>query len=95
MATLVNKGLEMKAKLLNGVSTAPFTYHTRLWNDSRANDQTALVTEITTNGEQGRQPLANMRLTTRQSGQRPFPLQELIRQQVGIFNDDEILQGIC
>ena len=51
MATLVNKGLEMKAKLLNGVSTAPFTYIALgSGTTAEANDQTALVTEITTNG---------------------------------------------
>jgi len=50
-ATITNKGLEIKAKLLNGVASTPFTY-VALGSGTtyEANDQTALVTEITTNG---------------------------------------------
>lgn len=51
MATLVNKGLEMKAKLLNGVSESPFKWIALgSGTTAEANDQEALVTEITTNG---------------------------------------------
>jgi hypothetical protein len=51
MATITNKGLEIKAKLLNGVASTPFTYVALgSGTTDEANDQTALVTEITTNG---------------------------------------------
>jgi len=51
MATLVNKGLEMKAKLLNGVASTPFTYIALgSGTTAEANDQTALANEISTNG---------------------------------------------
>lgn len=51
MATLVNKGLETKAKLLNGISESPFKWIALgSGTTAEANDQEALVTEITTNG---------------------------------------------
>jgi len=51
MATLVNTGLEYIAKLINGGSTAPFTYIALGSGTTvEAIDQTALVTELTANG---------------------------------------------
>lgn len=51
MATLVDKGLEMIAKLVNGVSTTPFTYiAVGSGTTAEATDQTALVTEHVANG---------------------------------------------
>lgn len=51
MATLVDTGLEYIAKLINGVSVAPFRY-IALGSGvvPEAIDQTALVTELTENG---------------------------------------------
>lgn len=51
MATIVDKGLEIKAKLLNGLHTLPFQYM-GLGSSStaEATNQTALVTEHTTGG---------------------------------------------
>ena len=51
MATLVNAGLEFKAKILNGVSASEFKWAALgTGSTAEANDQTALVAEITTNG---------------------------------------------
>ena len=51
MATLTNAGLEGIAKLLNGVSTAPFKYiAVGSGITAEAIDQTALATEIAANG---------------------------------------------
>ena len=51
MATVVNKGLEMIAKLVGGVSTDKMQYVALgSGTTAEANDQTGLVTEITTNG---------------------------------------------
>lgn len=51
MATLVNKGLEMKAKLVIGVASNEFKWIALgSGTTAEANGQTALVTEITTNG---------------------------------------------
>ena len=51
VGTIVNKGLEMMAKLLGGVSTAPFKYiGLGSGTDAEAAGDTALTTEITTNG---------------------------------------------
>jgi hypothetical protein len=51
MATLVNSGLEKKAKLLNGVSTTPIKWIAiGIGTAAEANDQTALDSEITTGG---------------------------------------------
>lgn len=51
MATLVNAGLEYKAKILIGVSASEFKWVALgTGSTAEANDQTALVTEITTNG---------------------------------------------
>jgi hypothetical protein len=51
MATLLNKGLELQAKLTNGVSTDPFTdMALGSGTTAEAVDQTALVTELTLNG---------------------------------------------
>ena len=52
MATLVNAGLTLLAKLANGTdSVAPVTYVALgSGTTAEANDQTTLVTEITTNG---------------------------------------------
>ena len=51
MATLTNAGLEGIAKLLNGVSTAPFKYvAVGSGITAEAIDQTELANEITTNG---------------------------------------------
>jgi len=51
MATLTNAGLEGIAKLLNGVSTAPFKYvAVGSGITAEAIDQTELADEITTNG---------------------------------------------
>ena len=53
MATVVNKGLEMIAKLIGGVSTDKMQYVALgSGTTDEANDQTALVAEITTNGGQ-------------------------------------------
>jgi len=51
VGTITNAGLEYEAKLLVGVSTKPFKYIALgSGTTAEANDQTALVTEITTNG---------------------------------------------
>ena len=51
MVTFVNAGLEYDAKLFNGVSTAPFKYIALgTGTTAEANDQTALVTEVSGNG---------------------------------------------
>lgn len=51
MATLVDKGIEMVAKLVNGVSAAPFTYvAVGSGTTAEADDQTALVTEHAASG---------------------------------------------
>jgi len=51
MATVVNKGLETIAKLVGGVSTDKMQYVALgSGTTAEANDQTGLVTEITTNG---------------------------------------------
>lgn len=51
MATLTNVGLEGIAKLLNGVSTAPFKYVALgSGTTTEATNQTALATEFTANG---------------------------------------------
>lgn len=51
MATLTDAGLEGIAKLINGVSTAPFRYiAVGSGVAPEAIDQTALVTELTENG---------------------------------------------
>lgn len=51
MATVVNKGLEMIAKLVGGVSTDKMQYIALgSGTTAEANNQTALVSEITTNG---------------------------------------------
>lgn len=51
MATLVNKGLEIKAKLIIGVASNEFKWVALGTGvTAEANDQTTLVTEITTNG---------------------------------------------
>jgi len=51
MATLTNAGLEGIAKLINGVSTAPFKYiAVGSGVTPEAIDQTALATEIAANG---------------------------------------------
>ena len=51
MATLTNAGLEGIAKLLNGVSTAPFKYIALgSGTTTEATTDTALVTEIAANG---------------------------------------------
>ncbi len=51
MATLVDKGLEFIAKLINGVSTDPFKYIALgSGAGAEATDQTALGTELTANG---------------------------------------------
>ena len=51
MATLVDTGLEYIAKLINGVSTAPFKYIALgSGTTPEAIDQTALTTEIPANG---------------------------------------------
>lgn len=51
VGTVTNKGLEMMAKLLVGVSTSPMKYIALgSGTTAEANDQTALVNEITTNG---------------------------------------------
>lgn len=51
MATVVNKGLEMIAKLVGGVSNDKMQYVALgSGTTAEANDQTGLVTEITTNG---------------------------------------------
>lgn len=51
MATLVDTGLEYIAKLINGVSTAPFKYiAVGSGITAEAIDQTALATEIAANG---------------------------------------------
>lgn len=51
MVTVVNKGLEMIAKLIGGVSTDKMQYVALgSGTTAEANDQTELVTEITTNG---------------------------------------------
>lgn len=51
MATLVNKGLEIKAKILIGESASEFKWVALgTGSTAEANDQTTLVTEITTNG---------------------------------------------
>jgi len=51
MVKIVNKGLEMIAKLLNGIVATPFTY-LAVGSGSTAEDaaQTALVTELTDGG---------------------------------------------
>lgn len=51
MATFVDKGIEMVAKLVNGVSTSPFTYMA-LGSGTTAESEsdTALVTELVANG---------------------------------------------
>lgn len=51
MATLVDTGLEYIAKLINGVSVAPFKYLALgSGTTAEAIDQTALATELTANG---------------------------------------------
>lgn len=51
MVTFVNSGLEYDAKLFNGESTAPFKYVAMgSGSTAEANDQEALVTEITDTG---------------------------------------------
>jgi hypothetical protein len=51
MVTVVNKGLEMIAKLVGGVSTDKMQYVALgSGTTDEANDQTGLTTEITTNG---------------------------------------------
>jgi len=51
MATLVNDGLEKKAKLLNGESTDPIKWMAvGIGVTAEADDQSALVSEITTGG---------------------------------------------
>lgn len=51
MATFVDTGLEGVAKLTNGVSVDPFTVIALgSGTTAEATDQTALVTELTTNG---------------------------------------------
>jgi len=51
MATLVDTGLEYIAKLINGVSVAPFKYIALgSGTTAEATTQTALVTELTLNG---------------------------------------------
>lgn len=51
MATLVNKGLEYKAKILIGVSASEFKWIALGTDDTaEAEAQTALLAEITTNG---------------------------------------------
>ncbi|HQJ88725.1 MAG TPA: hypothetical protein PLY91_09320 [Methanoregulaceae archaeon] len=51
MATITDKGLECKAKLLNGVSTTPFIYIALgSSNTPEATNQTALGSELTTGG---------------------------------------------
>ena len=51
MATLVDTGLECIAKLINGVSVAPFRYIALgSGTTTEATDQTALATEIAANG---------------------------------------------
>ena len=65
MATVVNKGLEMIAKLIGGVSTDKMQYVALgSGTTDEANDQTALVAEITTNGGKGRQAHAATSQTT-------------------------------
>lgn len=51
MPTFVDKGIEMVAKLINGVSTSPFTYVALgSGTTAEANDQTALTTEHVADG---------------------------------------------
>jgi len=51
MATLVDTGLEYIAKLINGVSVAPFTYiGLGSGTTAEATTDTVLVTELTANG---------------------------------------------
>jgi hypothetical protein len=51
MATYLDSGIEYTAKLMNGVSTAPFKYiGLGSGTTAEATDQTGLITEITGNG---------------------------------------------
>jgi len=51
VGTIVNSGLEYEAKLLVGVSTDPFIYIALgSGTTAEANDQTALIAEIDSNG---------------------------------------------
>jgi len=90
MATLVNKGLELKAKLLNGVSTAPFTYIALgSGTTAEANDQTALVTEITTNGGARAAATCEYEADYKAKWTKTFSFTgSLSVNEVGIFNDD-------
>lgn len=51
MVTVVDKGIEIISKLINGVGSTPFTYMaTGSGSTAEGTTQTALVTELTANG---------------------------------------------
>ena len=91
MATLTNAGLTAKAKLLNGTdSVAPFTYIALGSGDTaEANDQTTLVTEITTNGGARAAATCSYEADYKAKWVKTFSFTgSLSINEVGIFNDD-------
>ena len=90
MATLVNKGLEMKAKLLNGVSESPFKWIALgSGTTAEANDQEALVTEITTNGGARAAATCTYEADYKAKWEKTFEFTGTLSvNEVGVFNDD-------
>jgi len=91
MATLVNAGLTALAKLANGTdSVNNFTYIALgSGTTAEANDQTALVTEITTNGGARAAATCDYEADYKATWAKTFSFSgDLAINECGIFNDD-------
>ena len=91
MATLTNAGLEGIAKLLNGVSTAPFKYiAVGSGTTPEATTDTALVTELTANGLTRVEATCGYEATGKATWSKEFvsTADGMQINEVGIFDDD-------
>ena len=90
VGTITNAGLEYEAKLLVGVSVKPFKYIAiGSGTTAEANNQTALVTEITTNGGARAEGTASYEADYKAVLSKTFTATgDLTVNEAGMFDDD-------
>jgi len=90
VGTITNAGLEYEAKLLVGVSTKPFKYIALgSGTTAEANDQTALVSEITDNGGARAEGTASYEASYKGKVTKTFTASgDLTVNECGLFDDD-------